>query len=101
MPMYDSDWLYKLGSIEFVHNGTALFLEVGYISNGAGRYDERGTYLRLWERGRTDIIAGTWLERIINEPERSGFNSFAKVDNELVSKCIDIARRLERLKAFV
>jgi len=81
-------WKNLLGTVEITHNYSVYTIMIGYVFNDPGIL-----YFRIWENGY--FIAGTWKDNIIKNGRLSEMPSEVKI------KCLELAERIEKLKAFI
>ena len=87
---FDDDfYLNRLGTIEFRHDETDYTIVVGYVGNDL--------YFRLWNAG--GFVCGAWINEHSESPNLAF--AFNELPSSLKEKCIDIATKMERMKAFL
>ena len=88
-------WDLLIGKKEFTHNDIIYTLEIGYIKNIDNNNIQ--SYFRLWvcDISRNKLICGTYLFHLINNELNEPLSI------PLTNKIIEIANRMEKMKAFI
>lgn len=84
--------------IEIIDENIAYLLWIGYSYL---TYKNEGLYLRLFKKDNINYpLCGSWLANIEAKDEAASFIRVLKDKPNLMQKCLEEAKRIEKIKSF-